>query len=1189
MQRTLGKLILLGGLSLSGASYTFGGTVEVFSIGSKDRSFAEFARKRVPGRPVVYRVGDSSPARDWYTYQPGSFDYQVGRSSMEQDWVVTNPGSSFFLAKDPVPVPFEIVFSLPSTPKGTFSLHLDAIFRYRRPAAPRYAVEINGKSGSYQLAPRPEPELWWRLGGDAAGGLQYIGYESLEMPLAASYFQRGSNRLTLRCLDGFGIFYDHLDLTNEPEKSVPLVAGAWVEPTILYKNRGSGLVETARVVIRTGKPLGHARVRAVVGPNQLESEINQSEFGDLVTTIEVPVVDQPVPASVYVSGVKNPVYRGSFAPRRKWSVYALPMEQADFGYNDVPSRTLEWENRFIDKVLEIQQENSSYSYTLDASANLEGYLATRDKAHGKQLLDYLRSGKFGINALYENFFTGLATPEELFRMLEYSLLAGREHGFPVDSASQTDEPSVTWALPQILSSAGIKYFAIGSDPIRGAINPIGLLNFRSPFYWEAANGSKVLMWSAVSYTVVDDMTWGGWNAEAVGARKYSPSLFGLERSLPLFLSQYDREDFPFDAVLLYGLHNDEIPMRHQGGADIVQLWNQEYAFPKIILGTQHDFFSHITQNFGSQIQTYRGDGGAYWEDEAGADARIAAMNRASQMQVLAAEKYESVANWLKPLLRVDSASFQAVWKNLLLADCYVWSDSTSFSRPYSYRTRHGEAAHRSWAEAAYQQTWDLRLVAMDKISELVQSEEPGAVVFNSESWPRSGFFDFELEPDEVLADPATGQPISCGSLKSLNGYQEVRCWSSNVPALGYKFYAIAKGKVPEGLSVTLDPAQPVVDSTYYKLQLDPQRGALVHLIDKSTGLDLINAESGYQMNEYLYVTGGDPREVFHFSINDNRLLAADVTLPVPKLTLNRQSLVEKPGVQRFPWGTVITLHSRAMNTPEIVSTITLNNQQKEVVFSNEVEKVSTLKKEGVYFTFPFAVRKPRVEYQGATAWVNPETDMLPGANRQWFTTQGGVRVSGEESGVAWTSSDAPLITLEDINRGLWPDSIQIQNGMVFSYAMNNYWFTDTPAQQGGRFTFRYGLTSGRALSLAETARLALEQRSPLTALRHYHMGWQHSLPEQGAGFLSASPLGVVVLTVRPLANHDAYLVRVHNSSPQSVQATLQFPVVHLEDAYLGSVLGERIGSVQWTPEGVELPMSRCDIQSLVVRMKTVKD
>jgi len=44
-----------------------------------------------------------------------------------------------------------------------------------------------------------------------------------------------------------------------------------------------------------------------------------------------------------------------------------------------------------------------------------------------------------------------------------------------------------------------------------------------------------------------------------------------------------------------------------------------------------------------------------------------------------------------------------------------------------------------------------------------------------------------------------------------------------------------------------------------------------------------------------------------------------------------------------------------------------------------------------------------------------------------------------------------------------------------------------------------------------------------------------------------------------------------------------------EYAYPRSVLEDRVGSVQWTPQAVELPMSRYDIQNLVVRMKTVKD
>ena len=211
---------------------------------------------------------------------------------------------------------------------------------------------------------------------------------------------------------------------------------------------------------------------------------------------------------------------------------------------------------------------------------------------------------------------------------------------------------------------------------------------------------------------------------------------------------------------------------------------------------------------------------------------------------------------------------------------------------------------------------------------------------------------------------------------------------------------------------------------------------------------------------------------------NNRILAADITLPLPKLTINRASRDGCTAGAPVSLGNVITIHSKALNTPEIVSTITLLDTRKQVNIHNEVEKTATLKKEGIYFAFPFTLKQPQVKYQSATAWVDPETEMLPGANRQWFTTQGGVWEKGSDTNIAWATVDAPLITLEDINRGLWPESIQIRNGSVFSYVMNNYWYTDTPAQQGGRFIFRYALTSGPDVSPTQATTLASEQRSP---------------------------------------------------------------------------------------------------------------
>lgn len=379
-----------------------------------------------------------------------------------------------------------------------------------------------------------------------------------------------------------------------------------------------------------------------------------------------------------------------------------------------------------------------------------------------------------------------------------------------------------------------------------------------------------------------------------------------------------------------------------------------------------------------------------------------------------------------------------------------------------------------------------------------------------------------------------------------------------------------------------------IDGHFYKLQLDSHTGALKHLVDKQTGRDLVDLNSGYKLNEYLYVTGGDPSAYYHGAEHagneDNRLLAADPTLPFPKLTIRQQALVGRPWMERFPWGTVITIHARALNTPEIVSTITLADKGKVIYFDDEVEKTATLRKEGVYFAFPFSVERPAVEYQGATAWVNPETDMLPGANRQWFATQGGVWIKGTDTNVGWVSVDAPLITLGDINRGLWPKSIKVLNGSLFSYVMNNYWYTDTPAQQGGHFRFRYALTSGPDVSVVDTCLLTERLRSPLYVMRHYHKEWKQVLPERGAGFLQASPGGVTILAIRPVGEPNAYLIRVQNTTPQPVTAKLQFPRAKLEEAYSASVLGDRIGAVNWGAHHVQISLLRYGINTLVVRL-----
>src|SRR6187200_68033 len=121
--------------------------VRIVTIGRQDRSFAEFSRTLDVSSTVVYHAGTSRSA-DWPVYHPGTFDAVVGRSTMERDWTEVPPR--------PAIPPLQITFDLAQPLRGAVALHLDAIVRHRRPAAPRYVVSVNGRTaGSYRIEPRP--------------------------------------------------------------------------------------------------------------------------------------------------------------------------------------------------------------------------------------------------------------------------------------------------------------------------------------------------------------------------------------------------------------------------------------------------------------------------------------------------------------------------------------------------------------------------------------------------------------------------------------------------------------------------------------------------------------------------------------------------------------------------------------------------------------------------------------------------------------------------------------------------------------------------------------------------------------------------------------------------------------------------------------------------------------------------
>lgn len=81
------------------------------------------------------------------------------------------------------------------------------------------------------------------------------------------------------------------------------------------------------------------------------------------------------------------------------------------------------------------------------------------------------------------------------------------------------------------------------------------------------------------------------------------------------------------------------------------------------------------------------------------------------------------------------------------------------------------------------------------------------------------------------------------------------------------------------------------------------------------------------------------------------------------------------------------------------------------------------------------------------------------------------------------SPDVPLVQVNGINTGLWQDILPPHNGLVMSWAMNNYWFTNFPATQPGSVTYRYSLAVFPGAFDEQTAgRIGAQVRQPLIAV-----------------------------------------------------------------------------------------------------------
>lgn len=1112
----------------------------IWSLGDADGSAIEFA----PGsqKELVFKVGESVVSRDFSGYQEGS-----------QGLDLEDTGEN----------PYTIEFDLEQPLADSYQLVVDVIFHYGAPE--QIGVDVNGKRGIFPVRPEPKQD-----NDSVDGNLMLLAKQRLVVPIRGDWLKPLSNRITIAPLGRGAMHYDSLSLQAGPVSEEDWSAQPQLEPTLFYVRSGGALKERCRLLVPFEKNFKHGTAKVVLGaasvPVNLDAE--EYDFGVLSTTVKIPPPAGPtdVELDLELDGAASRTSH-AFVPAKRWKIFICPKIHNDVGYTDLQPHVNELDTRNTDTVLSILKTYPFYKFNFETAWLVENFLDCRPAEYGEEFFARAAEGRAAINAFYLNLLTGTCTGEELYRSMYYTHKLHLEHGSNFNFACLTDAPSHSWFLPTLLTDVGIKAFSNGSNQGRAPILVHSDLNERSPFYWEGMNGEHVMMWYARVYAQLKMLTAQGY----ISPRE---SYEYLKLTVPQFLIRYLRDDYVPDAVMIYGAYIDNAAIPETGEAEYIERWNKEFAYPQLLVSSDADYFAYIEQHFADKLPVFRGDAGAYWEDGVASTAEATSWNRQSQQILPVAETSSSFATIFEPRFRYPAEDFRAAWRNVLFYDEHTWGAFNSTSQPDREGVVRQWEVKESYARRANLDARNLLARSLNRLCQQMAVDENTIFVFNWQTRPRTAPVETELGEGSYLVDLATGEPVPLDTVLKKDGYLKVRFLAEDVPAMGFRGYEV-RLLAPPGDEKEEEEKKPdapqkpnwSIENAHYRLTVDEKTGAVQSLVDKAAGRELADQEADYGLNEYLYVRGGDDSLILNLTFGS---APAELTIDEP----NAARLVENV---RGPFGQRIVVETSATNTPLIRSEYRIYDDLKRVDIVNTFTKEETRDKEAVYFAFPLATAKPDVEYQIQNGWIRPNSDQLPGACREWFTPQNLVHVLDGDYSVAWSTREAPLVTLVDINRGKWLSHLDITNGHVFSYVMNNYWFTNYRATQGGTLTFHYSLTSGNKLSREQLADFDVDTRTPMLVYP-YLSSFSARIHQQGrrldAGSgtlleLDAPNLQLVML--KAAEDGDGYILRVLETAGKSGQAVLKSPLIPLQDAYLCNGVEVNEEQLSATSDSVTFP------------------
>jgi alpha-mannosidase len=766
-------------------------------------------------------------------------------------------------------------------------------------------------------------------------------------------------------------------------------------------------------------------------------------------------------------------------PLRHWTVYVYPHSHVDIGYSNTQANVEFIHKLNIDQGIKLARstrnypDGARYKWNTEVMWPFERYYASATPEKRKRLIEALRRGELCLDAAYVHLLTSSSSDEEMIQSVRARGEAAKLTGQPMDAYVQVDIPGMAWGLVEVLSHEGIRYIMMMPNGTRG--NDSMVTEFRyKPFWWLGPDGkSRVLFLNAGGYGA--GMEKGGktgrpWFGQRDRAKipeaikTDNPRQDFLDNHLFRELPSLEKSHYPYDIFVTTWAMWDNALL----DADLpraVKSWNEDYAYPHLVIASAHDIMLTIEKRYGDTLPVVRGDFTEYWTDGLGTAARQTRMNRNAKDRLTQAE---TLWPMLRPGVAAPRADFDEAWRYILLSTEHTFCTENPAEPYFQDAIWKVKQSYFQEAENRSQSLLDDALApATDKsngaLGPVAGPSNGGVAVINSNSWQHGGLV--TLTPaesqlgDRVLDDE--GREVLAQRLSS----GELVFFSGDVPAFSSRHYRVVAGRC--SLASTSKFAQNLLDNGKVQVVIDPSTGNISRLLETASGRDFVDEKVNGGLNAFRWQPARDsgdarPDTVMSISLKESGPLVGE-----------------------------IEIKSKAPGCRSVTRSVRLIHNQPWVEITNVVDKLPLLAKDGVHFAFPFNVPEGKTRVDIPWAVMELEKDQWPAANRAWTAAQHFVDVSNDTLGVTWCSLDAPLIESGTITANntagwdgkgdVWPAKLPMSS-TIYSWVMNNHWFTNTPLAQDGPVAFRYRILIHGKYDASRANRFGLEQSQGLIAL-----------------------------------------------------------------------------------------------------------